>query len=43
MADLGEIEKPTYIVKPTFATKFKPMEVREVMERTITATLTNVR
>eukprot|EP00656_Telonema_subtile_P017288 TRINITY_DN1924_c0_g1_i4.p1 TRINITY_DN1924_c0_g1~~TRINITY_DN1924_c0_g1_i4.p1 ORF type:complete len:129 (+),score=33.47 TRINITY_DN1924_c0_g1_i4:118-504(+) len=33
---------PSYIVKPTFATKFKPMEVREVMERTINATLTNV-
>merc|ERR1712070_1054889 len=42
MEEEAEKETPNYIVKPTFATKFKPMEVRQVMERTIASALTNV-
>lgn len=33
---------PSYIVRPTFGTKFKPMEVKKVIESVVVAELANV-
>merc|ERR1712205_161493 len=44
MTDAADDEnKTSYIVRPSFGTKFKPMEVRKVMESVVVSTLSGVK
>merc|ERR1711998_667491 len=38
----GDSTNPTYIVRPTFGAKFKPMEVKKVIESVVVAELSGV-